>query len=212
MHAGVHLCAEMRHDDVGEHPKEPIEDGRLAVEQRLRAGEGAARPALDQIARERERSSRESDQRHLELLHQEPDGLRHVRLVRLGLQRPEPLESRRIPERRVDHRPSSGLDPDRHADRVEGHHDVGEQDRRVERHPAERLERELHDLVRAPARLQDVRVPAPFPVLGKRATRLAHEPDRRAVDGAASERAEQTIVGKEPGHALRIRSWMARAV
>ena len=196
----------MCHHDVGERPEEALEHGRLPVHQLFRPVEGPARSTLDQVTRQRERRSGESDQGHLELLHEEPDRLRHVRLIGVRIQSPEPRHAGGVPDRLVQRRSSSRLDPHRHADRGERHHDVGEQDRGVEGHAPERLQRELDHLLGASACLEDVRAPTKLSVLGEVSAGLSHEPHGRAVHGLASERAQQTIVRRGSGHTLRIRS------
>ena len=91
------------------------------------------RPALHQVARQRERRTGEPDQRHGELLAQQPDRLEHLGHVLLGLERAEPREVVGDADGRVDDRTAAGLDPhvDPHAG--ERHHDVAEHDRGVER-------------------------------------------------------------------------------
>jgi hypothetical protein len=203
--AGLRLRQQMRDHDVGERPQELLEEGGVRVHQRFRSSEGSARPSLDQVAREREWRAREPDQGDLELLHEEPDGLRDVRLVDRRIPSPQPRDALGVPDRLIQHRTSSRLDPHRHADRGDRHHDVGEQDRGVERHATERLQRQFDDVFGLAARLQDVRGAAELPVFGEVAAGLAHEPHRRAVDRLVSERAQETVVRRGPGHTLRIR-------
>ena len=159
----------------------------------------AARTALDQVAREGEGRPGEPDQRDLELADQRADRLERVWLVDLGLERTETVEVARGSDRLIQYRSAAGFDPEGDPGRDERHHDVAEHDRGVERHPAERLERDLDGLVRDPDRLEDVAVATELAVFRKVAARLSHEPDRCPVDGFSTERAEQTV-GRR-GHA-----------
>ena len=68
--------------------------------------------------------------------------------VRLRLERSQPRHVGGGADGVVHDGPHAGLDPDGDAHRRERHHDVAEQDRRVDRHPAERLQRDLDDQVR----------------------------------------------------------------
>src|SRR5207245_6065717 len=64
---------------------------------------------------------------------------------------------------------------------------------------AEGLQRERDRLVGDPERLEDVAVAPDLAVLREVAARLAHEPDRRAVDGFSTQRAEQSVGGRGHG-------------
>ena len=104
----------------------------------------------------------------------------------------------RVADRVLHDRADAGFDPNRHADRRERHHDVREHDRRVERHPPERLEGELDGELGRPDGLEDVAIPAQLPVLGQVSAGLAHEPHRGAVDGFAPEGAQESVVHGSP--------------
>jgi hypothetical protein len=161
----------------------------------------ARRAALDEVTREGERRAGEPDQWDPELLAEEADRLGHVRLVHVGFERPEPGDARRVSDRVVDDWTDPRLDPDGDPDCGDRHHDVGEHDRRVERHPSKGLQGELDGDLGLADRVQDVAIAAELPVLGEVASGLAHEPDRGAVDGLAPERSEESVV-----HGPRIRT------
>ncbi len=191
---GGDLQTEMRHDDVQERGHQRVPRRGLAQHERLRSGVIAAGTPLHEVAGQRERRSREPDQRHVELGHEGSDRLGHVRLVDVGLQRPEaPYVGGR-----ADRRIQDGTEPLLHADRQPGgrerNHDVTEQDRGVHRHPAERLQRDLDHLVRQTHGLQDVPVAADLPVLGQVPAGLPHEPHGGPVDGLAPEGTQQAVV------------------
>ena len=76
------------------------------------------------------------------------------------------------------------------ARRTQRHDDVGEQDGCVHAVPAHRLQGDLADQRRVEAGLQHAVVGAQRPVLGQRASSLAHEPDRDAAGLAAAGRGE----------------------
>ncbi len=174
------------------------------MQQRLRPAVRTRRSAFDQVAGERERCSREPDQRDVELLAQQSHRLEHLRNVLLGDERSQACQVVVAPDRLVHHGTSSSLDPDGNANRRERHHDVAEQDRGVDRHPSERLERDLDDLVGVPARLEDVAVAAERPILRQVPSGLAHEPHGRAIDGFPSARAQEPI-GALRRHRPRVR-------
>ena len=101
--------------------------------------------ALDQIGRQRERRARETDQRHLAQL---GDQQRH----RVGNRR-DPLRFKAVHGRDIgggadrvgDHRSDVGNDVQFDARAAQRHDDVGEQDRRVDPVPADRLQGDLAD-------------------------------------------------------------------
>ena len=196
LHAGRHLRSQVRHDDPDQrlHQPRPIP----LVHQRLRSRERSRCAALHKVGREGERRAREPDERDAELLAKELDRFDHVRDL-LHVAPRQAIDVGGIPQRLFQHRSATRLDPDRHAERREGRHDVPEQDRRVERHPPQRLQRQLGDLLRLADRFEDVPVPSELSVLRQVATRLAHEPDGRPVHRRAPERAEDPVV--EGGHA-----------
>src|SRR6185436_19963486 len=151
------------------------------------------RAAFDQIAREGERRAREADQRDLELALHDADRVQHRRQIALGLDRLERRDVRlggdRIPDRRplVLHE----LDVDPH--RLRQEQDVAEDDRGIESGElADRLERDLCGELRGAADVEDRMLEPQRPVFGHVAPRLAHEPDRRAVDRLLAEGFEQS--------------------
>ena len=83
-----------------------------------------------------------------------------------------------VADRALDHRADARLDVHVHADRPQRHHDVAEQDRRVDVVAAQRLQGDLGDQLGPGARLEHRDALADPAVLGQRPARLAHEPDR----------------------------------
>ena len=164
------------------------------MHERLRPRVVARRTALDQVAREGERRAGEPDQRHVQLLPQQTDRLEQVRLVDLRFERAEPIEVARGADGLVDDGPRPGLDANADPDRRERDHDVAEHDRGVERHPAERLERDLDGQLRVATGLEDVSLATELAVFGQVAPGLAHEPHGREVHGLAAQRAQEAIV------------------
>src|SRR5439155_1171748 len=80
-------------------------------------------------------------------------------------------------------------DPDAHAE--DGKHDVGEHHRGVDAVRVDRLQRHLRAQLRIP---DDVEQPVTLPQLAglrQRASRLTHEPDRRAFHGLAATRPDE---------------------
>ena len=98
------LCPQMREREVRETLGQARPQRRVLVHQRLRPRMVARRAALHQVTREGEGTPREADQWNRQLLSKQPDGLEDVRLVRLGLERPEPVEVARGPDGLLDDR------------------------------------------------------------------------------------------------------------
>jgi hypothetical protein len=171
----------VRQHDRDERSHHGVPGDVIAVHQRLRALVGAARAALDQVARQREGRAGEPDERHRELLAQEPDRFERLGHVGRRLERPQPVEVGRCAHGRADHRAAPRLDAHVDAHPREGHHDVAEHDGGVEVHAPQRLQRDLDDLRRVLARLEDVAIAAQRPILRQVSTRLAHEPHGCAV-------------------------------
>ena len=89
--------------------------------------------------------------------------------------------------------PSTNSRPESH--RPGDGQDVGEQDRRIEREPVQRLQGDLARELRGAAQRKEAAGARPRrPIFGEIATGLAHEPDRRTVDGFPRKRPQQTII------------------
>src|SRR5262249_42303167 len=97
------------------------------------------------------------------------------------------------------------LDVDAHPDDRE--HDVGEHHRRVHAVRADGLERHLRAELGLVDDLEEAVALAQSAVLGERAARLTHEPDRRPLDSFAPARAHE----KRLGHRPRLATGMERA-
>ena len=134
-----------------------------------------------------------------------PTARRHVVDV-VGLERSQLLEVALRADRRRDHRSDSRLDVEVDPDRLEGHHDVAEQDRRVHAVPANRLHRDLGDEVGAAARVEHRDALAQPAVLRQRPAGLAHEPHRRVRHGLAAAGAQEGRVGQLVGRHRRMLS------
>jgi len=92
------------------------------------------------------------------------------------------------------HRAGAGHDVHADAGRVQRHHDVAVEDRRVHAVPAHRLEGDLAGQVRCEAGLEHRGARAGLVVLGQRAAGLPHEPDRCPGRHAAPGRDQQGSV------------------
>jgi hypothetical protein len=152
---------------------------------------GARGPTFHEVARQREGRASEPDQGHVELVHEFSDRLEDEWDAGFGLQRLQSVDVRDRSDGLADDGPHPGRDLEFDPHRLEGHDDVGEEDRGVDAQAANRLERRLRSELRGPADLQDVVRRAQLPVLGQAATRLSHEPDGRGVDGLAAARVQK---------------------
>ena len=93
----------------------------------------------------------------------------------------QPVQVGAGPDRLRDDRAGARDDVDVDPDRGERDHDVAEEDRGVDAVAADRLERDLGDEVRGPARLEHRGALADLAVLRERAAGLAHEPHRASA-------------------------------
>src|SRR5262245_50516976 len=202
LRAGLDLREQVRAGDLRQRAHQRCPRGRGLEHHRLRPRVVARRTALDQVAGERERSAGEPDQRHVELLAEEPDRLERVGLVGLGFELAKTRYTGLVADRIVHDRPDAGLDPDANADRLDRHHDVREHDRGVQRDPPKRLQGELDREVRPTNGIQDVAVAPELAVLRQVAAGLAHEPHRRPVDGFAAQGPQEAVVHGLTGYGV----------
>ena len=178
-----HLRGEVGAGGVGQSAHERLPGARLGVHERLHLLERSGGPSLDQVGRQRERSAGEPDERDRAPFAHEPDRLEEGRHPLLGVEGPQALHVARGRDRLEDDGADALADLEREAQALERQRDVGEQDRRVDPQPLDRLERHLGAEIGDAGDLQEA-VPLPHrAVLGERAARLAHEPHRRPVDG-----------------------------
>ena len=189
--AGVDLHAQEPRGDVGDRVQQGGEQPGVAVHHRLRGRVVPARPALDEVAGQRERRPGEAEQgRGTQRVAGEPDGLGE-----------EPEVGRREGGERVDvggradgrahDGAGAGDDVDVDPGRVQRHDDVAVEHGGVDAVAAHGLQGDLGDELRGAAGLEHRRRPAGLLVLRQRAPRLAHEPHGRALDGLASGGADQ---------------------
>ena len=167
--------------------------------------------AFDRVRRKRERRAGEADQRHpaaerdLDLA----DRVEHVPQLLARLEPFRAIEVGLAAQRRFDRGPFALDEIERDAHRLERQEQVGEQDRRVDVNPADRLQR---DLGREIGRTTDVeqRVAlAQRPVLAHVPARLSHEPDWRRVDRLPSAGVEESAARVDQCVTLR-RLWASR--
>ena len=190
------LHLEVRGGDRADLAHQRVPDVGGAEHHRLGLRVLLRRPALDEVRRHRERRAREADQRRRpELAHEATDGLGDERHV-LGGKVRDGLDVGQRPDRTGHDRADARLDVEVDADRLERQHDVGEEDRRVDAVAPHRLHGDLDDELGVHARLEHPDALAHLEVLGQRAARLAHEPDRRVRHRLAARRLEEGTVTK----------------
>ncbi len=160
-------------------------DLRCCVEAPFRLDEVTGRLALDQVARHGEGASAEPDQGLLrvEAFPHEAHRVQHERHRLVGVGHAQPLDVRERLDRPLDDRADvlDQIHVDSHPE--DGQHDVGEHHRRVDAVQAHRLERHLGAELGLAEDLEQPVLLADLPVPGQRPPRLAHEPDRRPLDG-----------------------------
>src|SRR5881296_3548592 len=116
--------------------------------------------------------------------------------TRADVDEPERVHIRTGPDRIVNDRTFAFLERDAEAHRLEREQDVGKDDRRIERKPLDRLQRDLRRQFRRLAYLEDGMLGADGPVFLHIAPGLSHEPHRHAVRPFTVARSEKTIVHK----------------
>ena len=168
---------------------------RLAIHESLGRGEVPRWTAFDEIAGKREWRAREADDSRpsAELTLHLADRLQ--REGHLGrVERPQRGDVGGRADRPVDDRPDLGLDPHADTHRLEGQHDVGEEDGRVDAQFADRHQRDLGAKVWVLCEFEDPVVLPQFSVGGERPSRLTHEPDRRGIDRLMAAGPQEPIV------------------
>ena len=208
------LRPQRRDGQVGQPVHERVPQRRVAVHQRLGARVGARRPALDQVAGHRERRAGEADQRHVELARRGSAPSRARRACRPRA-RAGAGGRGRPPTRNglLDDRADAGRDVDAEADGGDRHDDVGVEDGGVDAVAAHRLQGDLGRQLGLADGVEDAAAAADGAVLGQRPARLAHEPHRHPVVGAArepaarvEERRQRVRVGADRRHAATLAS------
>ena len=123
----------------------------------------------------------------------------------------EPRDGRLVAQRVREARAFALGEGQAQAHRVGHGEDVGEQDRRVQRETAQRLQGDFAGQFRGLGHGQEAAGGgAAGAVLGQVAAGLAHQPDGGAVHGLAAQGAQQAVVGKRFGHGQpRMREWGA---
>jgi hypothetical protein len=168
---------------------------RLAVHERLGERIFARRPALDEVAGERERRAREADDRRaaVQLAPDQPDRVHDELDALLRFEDAQRLDVGRRTYGVVDDRPDVRLDLEVHAHRLERQHDVREEDRAVHAEGVDRHQRHFRRQLRCLGDREDVVSLTERAVIGQAATRLAHEPDGSCIGRLASRRREKTL-------------------
>jgi hypothetical protein len=109
----------------------------------------------------------------------------------VSVQRSQPRHIGRRAKRLVDDRADALDQAQVDAHRENGRHDVGEEDGGVDVVAADRLERHLRAELGCAGELEERVALAQRPVFRQRPARLAHEPDRRALDRFAPQSTHQ---------------------
>ena len=138
-----------------------------------------ARATFHQVGGQGERRTGEADQGHVaERWNEQTDGLGD-RADRLQVKGFDGRHIRPGPNRVSDHRTDISDDVEFDPRPAQRDDDVGEQDRRVDTMPADRLQGDLADQLGVETRLHHGVLGPQHAVFRQRATGLPHEPDRR---------------------------------
>ena len=200
-------------DEVGglgddERVEQRVGQVRLREDHPLPVPEGARALPLDEVRRQCERCAAEADQRHaaVERAPEDADRLVDVGEILLGLVGLQRVDGGARAHRRVDH--GAGHERERQAHRGSRDEQVGEEDRRIDAEPVDRLDRHLRREIGGRAQGHEVHAAADLAVLGKVAPRLPHQPDGRPGNGFFPAGAEEQVGGR--AHAVTRRAATSR--
>ena len=197
---GLRACLHLGHQVVGDGRRQRLAEAvpgvGLPVHQRLGSRVVARRSTLDGVRRQGERRAAETDEGNAvgQLGAQQADGGEHVAERFARLEPAQPGDVVRRADRLVDDRAFALDEIERDAERLERQEQIREEDGGVDLDAVDRLQRHLGGQLRLAADVEQGVPLADRAVLGHVASRLAHEPDRRAVDGLAPAGAEKAVV------------------
>ena len=164
-----------------------------------------AAAAFDQVGGERQRRAAEADERDRPAAARRGRGAaRRRRTARSRSRSVERFDRSR--ERSGCAIDGPGVNCDLDAERFERRHDVAEDDRRVERKTAQRLQRDLRGDLRRARHLQERRALFDREVLGQIASGLAHDPNRRPLLRDAADRLKKLIESRSQRGRSRVSS------
>lgn len=198
--SGVALRLQESARDLGEPARETVPRIRVGVHHGPRPQVLLGGAALDEVGREREGCTRETDQRGVaELCRDEPNGLGDGRAVEvIRVDGGDALDIGRRAHRVREHRAATGLDLHLDAGQAQRDDDVAEEHGRVDPVAAHRLQGDLGCEGGGEAGVEHPRPDTQVAVLGKRPAGLSHEPHRGVGWAVAGEGAQERSVGE--GH------------
>ncbi len=196
--AVVDLALQGADGDVGEAIAEGVPQSFVGEHHRLGVCVVARRPAFDEIRGDGEGRAGEADQRAIELSHELSYRFEYVGRVGLGIERPKTGEVVLMAERPFDFGTDARCDGEPETDGVGRHDDVGVEDRSVDVVATDRLQRDLGGEIGVGNGVEDRSGAANGAVLGQRAARLAHEPDRHPVVGQPATGLDEGVVVVAP--------------
>ena len=194
--AGLDLREQVVRHHRGEAIAERMPRRGLREHEGLRPRVAGGRPAFDRIRRHGEGRAPEADERHfvLELRSEQPNRLEDVRKPFPRIDDADPFDVGGRSNRVFDRRPFTLDEFEGQPHRREGKQQIGEQDRRVDVDDVYGLKRDRDGQLRLRADLkQGIALPQRA-IVGHVPAGLAHEPDRRDVNGLAAAGAEKTVV------------------
>ncbi|MNN30434.1 hypothetical protein D3C81_1440830 [compost metagenome] len=167
---------------------------RLAVHQFLGTVVALGRPAFDQIAGNGKGRSSEGNQRHIQLLVQNGDGLQHMAEVAFYINRLQPVHIGSCSNRILDNRADILHDVKLHADGSHRIHNIGIQDSRIHTQLAHRHQGHLRRKFRLAADLQQRVFFLDFTVLGIITAGLPHVPYGNVLRVLLSTGADKSVI------------------
>ncbi len=211
--AGLELRVHVLDDQVGQFREQHVDQCRIGGGQRAQCRESGAAAPLHEIRGDRPRRAREPEQRALavQLVLHDAQSAHHRRRDLLARRCAQRRDVRRGAHRMRQHR--AGREFHFEAQRRDRTHEIGEDDRGVERKPCERLQRDLCGELGVAGQFFERVTFAERPVFRQVAAGLPHHPQRAAGGGLAGDRIEKEFpTGCDDGRGGAHASGSAEAV
>ncbi|MNI37926.1 hypothetical protein D3C73_920410 [compost metagenome] len=203
LRAGRALRAEIGDHRVGGHFQQAVKGLRMIQRHRLDAREILAAAAFDHVTGQCPRAAGKTDQRYLavQLAADQAHRVHHVAQVLFHVRHRQPGDGRFIAHRVTELRAFAFDEVQLQAHCVGNGEDVREQDGRVQREAAQRLQGDFAGDLRVLGHGQEAAGLGPGGAIFRQvAAGLAHQPDGGAVHRFTAQGAQQAIVAERAGH------------
>ena len=193
----LNLRVQVEGDALRQLVEQRMQSQRLGVHHLFNQGEGFAAAPLHHIGCQRPRAAGEANQRHFpfQLAANGAHGVHHVAQLAFRIGDRQLVHVGFASDRRGKTRAFTGFEVQAKAHRIRNGQNIREEDRRIQREAAQRLERHFTGQLGVFAQRHKIaRLRARGFVLWQIASRLAHHPHRGDINGLAQQRTQITIV------------------